>query len=316
MSRSLVVVAGAAVSCSLFGCGQPDPEPTPYKPNNVAEAWANHFEAFGEQDVDKILKDYTDASVVQVHNDACSPPEMAQFTGKTEITDLFVGLFETLTSTPDLDVPTFGGASNPTVEDAVLPASLDSANVFLVWSAVGQGIEKATDTFTWTESDGQVVIEKQNIVVTQPAACSGATTPAAPSADPNSPITQGWDNHFAGFGAQDKGMILADYTEDSTVQVYTWGTGYEVFQGLTAIGNMFDSLWADMNAQTDVNGTIGLGVPAGYPRVEVGFQSVFLTWYSFARPKATDTFLFDSNGKILRQTIVVTTGTAPTQVVV
>jgi len=212
--------------------------------------------------------------------------------------------------------PTFGDASNPTVEDAVLPASLDSANVFLVWSAVGQGIEKATDTFLWTESDGQVVIQKQNIVVTQPSACSGAVTPSAPVADPNSPITLGWENHFAAFGAQDRAMILNDYTEDSTVQVYTWGTGYEVFAGLTAIGNMFDSLWADMNAQTDVNGTIGLGVPAGYPRVEVEFQSVFLTWFSHARPKATDTFLFDSAGKILRQTIVVTTGSLATQVVV
>jgi len=304
------------VSCSLFGCGQPDPEPVPYKPNNVAEAWANHFAAFGEQDVEKILKDYTDASVVEVHNDACEPPEMEQFTGKAAITGLFEGLFTTLTSTPDLDVPTFGDASNPTVEDAVLPASLDSANVFLVWSAVAQGIEKATDTFLWTESDGQVVIEKQNIVVSQPSVCSGKTTPSAPSADPTSPITLGWENHFAAFGAQNKSMILADYTEDSTVQVYTWGTGYEVFAGLTAIGNMFDSLWADMNAEADGNGDIGLGVPAGYPRVEVEFQSVFLTWFSHARPKATDTFLFDSAGKILRQTIVVTTGTSATQVVV
>jgi len=281
----------------------------------VAEAWDNHFAAFGAQDVDMIMKDYTSSSVVDVHNDACSPAEMQQFTGDA-IAGMFENLFTTLTSSPSLVLPSFGNASNPTVEDAVLPASLDSANVFLVWSAVDQGIEKATDTFLFGDSEGQVVIKKQNIVVTQPSACSGATTPNAPTADPSSPITLGWENHFAAFGAQNKSMILADYSEESTVQVYTWEQGYEVFEGLTAIGNMFDSLWADMNAQIDGDGSNGLGVPAGYPRVEVNFQSVFLTWYANARPKATDTFLFDANGKILRQTIVVTEGTAPTQVIV
>merc|ERR1719207_292447 len=34
----------------------------------VGDAWKNHFSAFGEQDVDKILKDYTDKSEVIVYN--------------------------------------------------------------------------------------------------------------------------------------------------------------------------------------------------------------------------------------------------------
>lgn len=305
---------------SLFGCG-PSPSPV-YAPNNVADAWANHFNAFGEQDLDKIMLDYDAESVLQIYNDACSPVGMTtEFVGQ-DIRGFFDDLFTTLTPAPGLVVPVFTQTvDNPTVESCTLPCDqgLLKSNVFLVWSSAAQGIEQATDTFLWKDAGGVVKVKKQNIVATQPSACTGGQTSVAPNPDPTSPITQGWNNHLAGFGSQNKTMILQDYLESSTVQVWTWwreeGHGYAIFTGLDEIGDMFDDLWLDMNSEM-VNGSIGLAIPPGFPRVEVDKQSVFLTWSSFARPKATDTFLFDAAGKILRQTIVVTVGSATTRVVV
>ena len=42
-------------------------DPTPpdaYAPKDMEEAWLNHLSAFGEQDLDKILLDYTPSSVI------------------------------------------------------------------------------------------------------------------------------------------------------------------------------------------------------------------------------------------------------------
>jgi len=291
----------------------------PYNPTTVGEAWLNHFEAFGAQDVDKIMLDYDEETVLQIHNDACGPGSdgfLAEFKGLAPIRQFFTDLFVTLTPTPGLNVPAFAGdAANPTVDDATVGSSLDAANVFLVWQSVDQGIEKATDTFLWKEiiglGGGRIMIKKQNIVATQPSACPAEFTanPPAPNADPKSPVTMGWNNHFEAFGAQDLNKILADYTESSTVQVFAWdqaeGEGYTEYKGLSAIGGMFTQLWQDMNAAA-VGDDLGLGVATEFPRVETAMQEVFLVWYSNSNPKATDTFLFDSAGKITRQTIVTT----------
>merc|ERR1712117_822024 len=209
--------------------------------------------------------------------------------------------------------------SNPTVEDGMMSGDMMSygaANVFLVWSSVDEGIEKATDTFLWEKTAMGVQVKKQNIVATEMQACptTPEANPSAPTPVAGHPVTLGWDNHFTTFGDQNRTGILLDYTESSVVQIWSWGgadeAAYSKYTGLDEIGGMFDALWASMNAQT-VEGSIGLAVPQGFPRVEVDINSVFLTWSSYSNPKATDTFLFDDAGKILRQTIVTTTGVAP-----
>jgi len=306
---------------SLFGCG-PSPVPV-YAPNNVADAWTNHFDAFGGQDLDKIMLDYDAESVLQIYNDACSPGVMTEFVGN-DIRGFFDELFTTLTPTPGLVLPVFTQlVDNPIVESCTLPCDegLLKSKVFLVWSSVAQGIEKATDTFLWKDAGGVVKVKKQNIVATQPSACTGGQTPVAPNPDPTSPITQGWNNHLAGFGSQNRTMILQDYLESSIVEVFDWSEGPDaegmrIFTGLDEIGDLFTGLWFIMNAFM-VNGSIGLAIPPEFPRVEVDKQSVFLMWSSLAFPKATDTFLFDADGKILRQTIVQTfAGLKTTRVVV
>ena len=40
--------------------------PEPYAPTTAGMAWENHFSAFGAQDVDKIMLDYKDYSVLKV----------------------------------------------------------------------------------------------------------------------------------------------------------------------------------------------------------------------------------------------------------
>ena len=43
----------------------PSPAPTMmYAPASVQDAWDNHFSAFGAQNLDQIMRDYTDESVL------------------------------------------------------------------------------------------------------------------------------------------------------------------------------------------------------------------------------------------------------------
>ena len=48
--------------------------PEPYAPTTAGMAWENHFSAFGAQDVDKIMLDYKDYSVLKVRAPAAAGP--------------------------------------------------------------------------------------------------------------------------------------------------------------------------------------------------------------------------------------------------
>merc|ERR1719434_276448 len=67
---------------------------TPYAPTTLQEAWDNHFSAFGAQDLDKILLDYDDNSVVYVHNNVTGSTD--EFKGLFEVRTMFSGLFTDL----------------------------------------------------------------------------------------------------------------------------------------------------------------------------------------------------------------------------
>mmetsp|Transcript_61451 Transcript_61451/g.168761 ORF Transcript_61451/g.168761 Transcript_61451/m.168761 type:complete len:103 (-) Transcript_61451:500-808(-) len=66
-----------------------------YKPTSVQEAWDNHFEAFGSQNLDKIMLDYDEKSVLRCfcHSDGADDT----FKGVEEIRGFFDGLFKMLT---------------------------------------------------------------------------------------------------------------------------------------------------------------------------------------------------------------------------
>eukprot|EP00999_Lentomonas_sp_LEN2_P000984 NODE_1991_length_679_cov_76.177536_g1941_i0.p1 GENE.NODE_1991_length_679_cov_76.177536_g1941_i0~~NODE_1991_length_679_cov_76.177536_g1941_i0.p1 ORF type:complete len:178 (-),score=34.81 NODE_1991_length_679_cov_76.177536_g1941_i0:73-606(-) len=110
-------------------------------------AWDNHFSAFGEQDIEKILVDYTDASVISVVE--TSTGEKKDYNGLSGVREFFTGLFERLSDLSALKAPV--------IELTDLPK-----HVFLVWECPSSGITKATDTFIF---DANNKIIRQNIVV-------------------------------------------------------------------------------------------------------------------------------------------------------
>merc|ERR1711924_383090 len=65
--------------------------------------WDNHFAAFGGQDVDKILKDHTEKSVIKVYDQITG--ELAEFKGLKGVKELFTGLFKDLHDTSGLAAP-------------------------------------------------------------------------------------------------------------------------------------------------------------------------------------------------------------------
>jgi len=314
-----VALAFGVAGVTLFGCGSGGgPSPTPgYNPTSVADAWANHFEAFGTGDAVQIMLDYDDESVLAVFNDACTSTtgEYATYTGQ-EIKGFFESLFARLGSPQGvngtLNVPAFsadGTVANPVVEPTT---GLDAtANVFLVWSSVGEGVGPTTDSFMWKAG---YKIMKQNIVTTEASQCTtGAARVAQKRTErrlkDSAKIEAAWTNHLDSFGGQNLTTIMEDYLETSIIRVFDFnGVQYSAHTGLTEIRTMFAALFAAINAAADDDGATGVEVRQ--LEVEAVYNSVFLVWKSFSHPKATDTFLFDDEGKIVRQNIVVTTKTS------
>ena len=117
-----------------------------YKPTSVQEAWDNHFEAFGSQNLDKIMLDYDEKSVLRCfcHSDGADDT----FKGVEEIRGFFDGLFKMLTD--------LSGLAAPVVE----PTEFPNRQVYLIWSCPSSGVASAQDTFMF---DGHFKISRQNI---------------------------------------------------------------------------------------------------------------------------------------------------------
>jgi hypothetical protein len=178
--------------------------PDNYTATSVQAAWDNHFAAFGGQDVDQIMLDYTEASVLWAWDHADLDSNVTVATGLDEIRDFFGGLFAQLDDLELLAAP-------------VVDVTEEPAQVYLIWSCPSSDIESATDTFIFDEANK---ILRQNIAFTTgstPNAYDSITTTSADAAD--SPvavdsnysaatIAEAWDNHFGGFGGQDVEMIM------------------------------------------------------------------------------------------------------------
>eukprot|EP00286_Rhodomonas_abbreviata_P022622 CAMPEP_0181306382 /NCGR_PEP_ID=MMETSP1101-20121128/10267_1 /TAXON_ID=46948 /ORGANISM="Rhodomonas abbreviata, Strain Caron Lab Isolate" /LENGTH=326 /DNA_ID=CAMNT_0023412429 /DNA_START=83 /DNA_END=1063 /DNA_ORIENTATION=+ len=252
--------------------------------SSVQESWDNHFSAFGAQDVDKILKDYTEESQIVVY-DAVADKETV-FTGLSGAKDCFDGLFATLSDLSELAAPNIIVEENP------------KGMVFLQWACPSSGITAATDTFIFDENNK---IAKQNVVVWPKSGGEGSTP--LQTSPTGGAVQEGWDNHFSAFGAQDVEKILKDYTEESKIVVSNWDSGsaeYKTYTGLAEIKECFEGLFDTLSDISE------LGAPA--IRVEEApHPMVFLVWQcpSSGIVKATDTFLFDKEGKIVKQNVVV-----------
>lgn len=291
--------------------------------------------------LEKILADYDSESVIATFNDKCpgskdtetSREGYAEYKLENDgIKNFFDALFTQLyqdpaTGTTGLTVGPIDNPENP----VVLEGSNPEGNVFLTWKTSGlpdaRAIKQATDTFSWRIKNGKAIIWKQNIVTTEDGkACPTGDKIADPcAAEPELKLCVGWKNHFDAFGAgtsstddsQERAdalnKIMEDYTEDSIVQVYDnrltnpndATKAYSKFVGKEQIKGMFTQLFKDITKENPADVAVRL------LEVEKDFDGVFLVWESASHPKATDTFVFDKDGKIIRQNIVVTTKEPP-----
>jgi len=341
-------LVGAGIT--LCGCGPAkttDPPANPKTPPTPVElAWGNHFAAFGaganQKDdatmkaaLDQIMIDYDNESMVAVFNDKCDGNKgtttqrngYTEFKTETEIRGFFSNLFTQLGSADNLDK--VGPIDSGKKEGAPVVLSgnkLIRGNVFLTWSTKDltgvNVIDWATDSFSWQTKDGVAKVWKQNIVATEPGKTCGEAAVVARDCSDNQKVCDRWDNHFAAFVAgqgftDDTELeaaltkIMLDYTADSIVQVFDTRTqAYDKFDTPAAIKEMFKQLFTAMQeAKTDD----GNGLATKLLEVEPKFNGVFLVWESTSHPKATDTFVFDDDGLIIRQNIVVQTK-APAEV--
>jgi hypothetical protein len=141
----------------------------------VHDSWNNHFAAFGGQDVDKVLKDYTNKSIITVYNQLDGTKTV--YTGLQGVKDCFTGLFKSLFDTSDLAAP-------------IIHVEEDPGMVFLVWSAPASGYAYATDTFIF---DKDAKIFRQNVVVHYKKPSDGesseTTSTKVPSVDASKAFT-------------------------------------------------------------------------------------------------------------------------------
>jgi hypothetical protein len=114
----------------------------------VQASWDNHFAAFGGQDVQRILHDYSENSVIAVDNQLTGSKTV--FEGIDGLRECFVGLFASLFDLSDLAAPVV------TVKEA---SAHEPGSVFLVWSAAASGYSEATDTFIFDKLFQHLVAE-------------------------------------------------------------------------------------------------------------------------------------------------------------
>ena len=259
----------------------------------VQKSWDNHFAAFGGQDVERILLDYTEQSVITVYNQVDGSNTV--FRGLAGVRTCFEGLFSTLYDTSDLAAPVI------TVSEAT---SHEPGSVLLIWRAPASGYSQATDTFIF-DSDSKIF--RQNVVVSyQDPRGDGSIEMKNDSEAPtgSGPVHAGWANHFAAFGGQDVDKILLDYVEDSEITVYNHADGSSTtFKGLAGARTCFEGLFANLFDTSD------LAAPIIHVEESVDGEAgqVFLIWSAAASgyQRATDTFIFNGAGKITRQHVVV-----------
>lgn len=123
-------------------------------------SWDNHFEAFGAQNVEQILEDYVEESVVVVFD--FHTGVATEFAGLDAIQSLFEGLFADLAVLDNLRAPVVDTDTWPT------------DNTFLVWTCQACNptnptqYDYVTDTFVYDTNNyaenGPAII-RQNIVV-------------------------------------------------------------------------------------------------------------------------------------------------------
>lgn len=240
-------------------------------------AWTNHFEAFGAQNVEQILLDYTETSEVHVFNQGTGAKDA--YVGLEAIGKCFKGLFNQLSDLSGLAAP-------------VVDVNEKQKQVFLVWSCPSSGVKSASDTFLFDDA-GKIVRQNVNLTLSEPV----PTVEYKPQT-----VQDAWDNHFDGFNRADISAILRDYNEESQLSVFNHSTQIlEVYTGTNEIARCFRGLFQVLQDRSDMEAPV--------IDVDEAKKTVFLAWKCPASGvvSASDTFLFGDDLKIVRQNVDLTT---------
>ena len=146
-----------------------------YKQDSVQAAWDNHFSAFGAQDVNQIMQDYTEQSVLKAFDHTTGVMLTAK--GLDQIAQFFADLFATLADTSAL--------AAPVIKIMEGTSTLDGS-VYLIWSCTSSGITSATDTFIHS-ADNKII--RQNIAYTSDPNFRAKTTTKATETPPRPATT-------------------------------------------------------------------------------------------------------------------------------
>jgi len=334
---------GAAVT--LAGCGpggggdDSGDCPSGYCPDSVQAAWNNHFAAFAEANLSRIMLDYDADSEVWLFHDGnnCGtangpgavPPDMTEglveFKGVDAIRGMFTDLFAQLAPGEVTNVGPWiylggGGA-------VALEGNGQDANVFLTWRTTGltgeNKLDYATDTFTFKPNRK---IAKQNIVVTQPTKpCPAGRAKSAPfcgGQDPAVPVKAGicrswWGPTVSASPTAGMAVSLASlnvnammdyYDHNSIFQLFDTRTEiYIYFQGTTQIRQMLNDMYF---AITSHDPTSPYGIVQRLVEVHEATNTVMMVFRCTAYERASMMFTFANGGdvpKIVRTNMVITT---------
>jgi len=268
-------------------------------------SWDNHAAAFGAMDVDKILLDYTEDSVIIVSDFTSGVDQV--FNGLAGVRTCFEALFGYL--------ETNGGfpASLVVPENGLV---VESDQVFLIWKAEASGIIKATDTFI-TDADGKFAIQTVTLWT-----AAGKPVLTGESVDLNAAMAETapemvhWANHLDAFATGDIEKMVLDYNADAVINEYDFGLAegkeFSSYTGEAGVRELFPKYfgWAGECIEKD---TMDVNLPVIH--VAKGFIYLHVTFVCAGIPKWTDTFLIDDAGMIKRQNIIFESGfekTVPT----
>jgi len=135
-----------------------------YFPTSVQAAWEHHYNAHHEQNLDKLMLDYDETSIIRVYINGTG--EKREYRGTAQIREFFQGMFGEMQNRSDARV-------------LVTDIDEEARSVFFVWECPASGFRTATDTCVFGPD---FKIKRQNKVYTKGPAAAGGPAGAITSA--------------------------------------------------------------------------------------------------------------------------------------
>jgi len=252
----------------------------------VHDSIAHHNKAFGALDVESILLDFTNDSVLKIFNQADGSLET--WTGLAELRVGFTGLLGKFTNMSDVTVPvSFIEENSPQGQGGAFTAGSNHASGFTFFH----------DVFV-ADADGKLFRQDAFIHYIAPKTENFAEASAAHAVP--GPVHKSIAHHGEAFGKLDVDSILLDFTDDSALRIFNQADGsFETFQGLAELRVGFTGLLKKFTNMSDITVPVSiieensLQGPGGAFTAGSNKASGF-TFFS-------DAFVADANGKLFRQ---------------